>query len=246
MTLHYPAENVVSFLDGRTVNDRELEAGVNLFACKPKVGPAFPTSCVFVWAGPGAPPLPYMGTPAQQGSMFRSTIQVRVRGELDDDTECRRTAIAMRNLLHRAQVTDYISALVLQSEPIDLGDATSGAPSYGLNVSLPYHEAPAALVYYGAEIVGAITEAFVESLFTDTATTTRAGSFTISSTAPERIIWAAPTSMGTPSFSVNGYTGGFTQVGTVDVTDAADVTRSYQVWASDNTITASGLVVTVS
>lgn len=140
MATHNPAEDVVAFLNTKTANGRTLASGTNLFACEPRVsrpGAAqFPSKCVFVWDAAGAPPMPYMGTPALRGSLWRPRVQIRVRGEPDAMQEARLTARAVRDLLHRASITNYASCLMNESSPIPLGEGSHAGYEFALNCDL--------------------------------------------------------------------------------------------------------------
>ncbi len=136
MSIHNPAEDVTAFLNGKTANGRTLTSGTNLFACEPRVGAAFPALAVFVWDAAGAPPMPYLGTPALRGSVWYPRVQIRIRGAADGMSEARLAARAVRDLLHRASITNYISALINESSPIHLGEGAHGGFEFGLNLDL--------------------------------------------------------------------------------------------------------------
>lgn len=136
MAIHNPAEDVVAFLNGQTVNGRLLDDATNLFSCEPRVGTQFPAKAVFVWETPGAPPMPYMGTPSLRGSVWYPRVQIRIRGEPDAMSECRITARAVRDALHRATISGYVSVLVNESSPIHLGQGAHGGPEFALNIDL--------------------------------------------------------------------------------------------------------------
>ncbi len=139
--IHNPAEDVVAFMDGETVNARVLAAGTNLFACEPRVGPddTYPLRCVFVWEASGPAPMPYLGV---SRSVWYPRVQVRVRGDgaADSMQEGRLTARAVIALLHRAQISGYVSVLANESAPIPLGEGKHGAYEFGLNFDLIFGE----------------------------------------------------------------------------------------------------------
>ena len=62
----------------------------------------------------------------------------------------------------------------------------------------------------------------------------KAISFTVTAGDSESIVYALPTRYGTPSFTVGGFEGGFSNVVTVDFTNASGYTESYDIWVSDN------------
>ena len=52
--------------------------------------------------------------------------------------------------------------------------------------------------------------------------------------AGEKIVYAIPTSFGTPTFNVGGFDGGFTKAQTLEFTNASGYKQSYDVWMSVN------------
>lgn len=74
---------------------------------------------------------------------------------------------------------------------------------------------------------------FIKSL-TKTLTETRANTFTVNCGADQFIYFSIPTRLGTPSFTVNGFSGGFSKVTTINFTNASNYTESYDIWKSTN------------
>lgn len=73
----------------------------------------------------------------------------------------------------------------------------------------------------------------------------RSGNFTVNAGSDQHIFFAIPSSFGTASFSVGGFSGGFSKVATILHTNASGHTCNYDIYKSDN----SGLgntTVTVS
>lgn len=138
---HNPPEDFVAWLTGRTVNARVLAVGTNLFARSPTTTapgvPTFPAKCIFVWSSTGGMrPTPHMGTPGTATSIFRPRLQVRVRGEPGIVQEPRRTARDLMQLIQETRkINSYMSMLVNESEPIDLGDL-----GYGFNIDMIFSE----------------------------------------------------------------------------------------------------------
>lgn len=89
--------------------------------------------------------------------------------------------------------------------------------------------------YYGVGInqVSA-TEAFIEALASSQLLASRTLTFSATAGAAEHIYYAFPASYGTPTFTVNGFVGGFELVGSVNVTNTFGVTQSYAMWKSTN------------
>lgn len=89
-------------------------------------------------------------------------------------------------------------------------------------------------VYHGAGAAGLTTEAHIEALATSALQSSRATSYSDTASGANKLYWAAPTSYGTPTFTVGGFAGGFSLVSnTISVTNANGVTQNYQLWESD-------------
>ena len=87
--------------------------------------------------------------------------------------------------------------------------------------------------YYGASSSEDITSALINSL-NKTLTTTKNGAITITANTGEYIYFAIPTRFGLPVFTVGGFTGGFSKVGSLDFTNAYGYTENYSIYRSDN------------
>lgn len=98
--------------------------------------------------------------------------------------------------------------------------------------------------YYGVDVnqVSA-TEAFIESLASSQLLASRNVSFTVNAGVGQHIFYAFPASYGTPTFTVNGFAGGFELVGSVSVTNAYGVSQSYSLYKSTNSNLGSTNVV---
>lgn len=89
-------------------------------------------------------------------------------------------------------------------------------------------------VYWGDAAEGAaIDEALVEGLPSSVLSNTRARAITATAGAGEKIFYAVPDSFGACTFFVEGFEGGFEDVGTVDVENVHGVTITYRVYRSD-------------
>lgn len=100
--------------------------------------------------------------------------------------------------------------------------------------------------YWGVGAADAtVDSAFLLALGGSALTGTKARTFTVDAGAGEYVFYAVPHALGTPKFSVGGFEGGFALLATIDHTNAAGHTDSYDVWRSDNsglgatTVTAS-------
>lgn len=96
-------------------------------------------------------------------------------------------------------------------------------------------------IYYGVgSTAGSFTSAFVTGL-TKKLQTAKAYDFTVSP-SDQYIYYALPVRLGTVSFKVGGFEGGFEAPETVSVTNGSGYTENYYVYRSTNKITGSTAV----
>ena len=88
-------------------------------------------------------------------------------------------------------------------------------------------------VYYGASASYTLDNATVLAL-TRVLTTSRSRTFTVNAASGQYILYALPASLGTPTFKVGGFEGGFTLVGTFDFTNSSGHTESYNLYRTVN------------
>ena len=89
--------------------------------------------------------------------------------------------------------------------------------------------------YWGiADNKPSYSSADILSLSNSVLTTSRQRTINVNATAGKHIIYAIPSSFGTPVFNVGGFDGGFTKVGTISHTNASGYTQNYDVWKSVN------------
>lgn len=62
----------------------------------------------------------------------------------------------------------------------------------------------------------------------------RGRTFTVDASVGKHILYAIPSSFGTPTFNVGGFDGGFIKVGTIEHTNASGYEQNYDVWKSVN------------
>ena len=62
----------------------------------------------------------------------------------------------------------------------------------------------------------------------------KARTFTVNAGADQHILYAIPSSFGTPTFNVNGFEGGFVKANTFEHTNASGYAQNYDVWKSVN------------
>lgn len=88
-------------------------------------------------------------------------------------------------------------------------------------------------VYYGVSSSYALESITVLAL-TRALTTSRSRTFTVNAASGQYILYALPASLGTPTFKVGGFEGGFTLVGTFDFTNSSGHTESYNLYRTVN------------
>lgn len=89
-------------------------------------------------------------------------------------------------------------------------------------------------VYSGASAIPEVIDSgFVRSL-AKKLTGTRKGTYTVNAGSDQYIWFAIPVSLGTPTFKVNGFEGGFIDMGKIAYTNMYGYTADYRVWRSEN------------
>lgn len=118
--------------------------------------------------------------------------------------------------------------------------ASDGVDSPTSTVSVAFYN----LRFWGVSTTASgYTEANVEGLANNELSNSRAKTFTVTAGASEYIIYAYPTRLGTATFTVGGFEGGFESPETVSVTNTAGFTENYYVYRSTNPNLGSTTVV---
>ena len=113
-----------------------LTVGTNLFRGPVRpVSAGVPAKAVFVLVTGGPGPVPYLDA-AVHGDTWQFDVQVRIRGDRESFATTRTLARAIRNALHRADISGYLSALSIESEPTYMGFDGSERPEFSTNVRL--------------------------------------------------------------------------------------------------------------
>jgi hypothetical protein len=89
-------------------------------------------------------------------------------------------------------------------------------------------------VYYGVITDGAALDSAAVLTLSKTLTNSRGRNFTVTCGDGQRIVYAIPTRLGTPTFKVGGFEGGFYKAATIDFTNASGYTENYDIWLSSN------------
>jgi hypothetical protein len=88
--------------------------------------------------------------------------------------------------------------------------------------------------YGAASLPSSINDSFLNSLPTRTLSTGKVKNFSVTAGAGQYIWYALPSSYGTCSFAVNGFTGGFSQVAVFNHQNESGKVVEYRVYRSDN------------
>lgn len=101
-------------------------------------------------------------------------------------------------------------------------------------------------IFWGVSTkTGTYLEADVEGLASSVLSNTKGRTITVTAAATYYIIYALPVRLGTVTFTVGGFTGGFQSPETVSITNPSGFTENYYVYRSDNTgLGSTTLVVT--
>ena len=96
-------------------------------------------------------------------------------------------------------------------------------------VTVPFYNG----IYYGKSSSLTFDADLISSL-TKVLSDTRARTISVTAGVGEFIYYCIPTRLGVPSFTVGGFTGGFTNVATLSFTNPSGYTENYDVYKSDN------------
>lgn len=101
-------------------------------------------------------------------------------------------------------------------------------------------------IYYGVSTVSSgFTESNVESLSTSTVSNTKGRTISVTAGASQYIVYALPVRLGTVTFTVGGFAGGFQAPETVSITNVNGYTEDYYVYRSTNSnLGATTVVIT--
>lgn len=99
-------------------------------------------------------------------------------------------------------------------------------------------------VYYGASALPSeIASSFILDLPGYVLTSSRSRTITVNAQSGQYIWYALPVSMGTPSFKVGGFEGGFRLVATLNHTNSSGYSGNYNVYRSDNSSLGNTAVI---
>lgn len=132
------------------------------------------------------------------------------------------------NVLIDNELRKYVVENEISSNTSFILEASDGKTIVNKNATINFYNGR----YYGVSNLENYDSNFILSL-NKTLTNSRACSFTVDCGQGQYIFFAIPTRFGTPTFTVGGFTGGFTKVATVDFTNASGYTEPYNIYKSD-------------
>jgi hypothetical protein len=109
-------------------------------------------------------------------------------------------------------------------------NASKGASSDTETQSVAFYN----YIYYGVSTATTFDEADVEALATSVISNTKGRTITETAGASDYIVYALPSRLGTVTFTVGGFEGGFESPETVSLTNSAGFTEDYYVYRSTN------------
>ena len=89
-------------------------------------------------------------------------------------------------------------------------------------------------VYWGVSQKTSFETADILGLASNTLASSRARTISVNAGAGEYIVYAIPSSFGTPTFNVGGFEDGFVEASTISLENAQGYTQNYDVWRSVN------------
>lgn len=89
-------------------------------------------------------------------------------------------------------------------------------------------------VYWGTSDQTEFDSEDILALASSALASSRARTLSVNAAEGEYIVYAIPSSFGTPTFNVGGFDGGFIKTGTVEHTNASGHKQNYDVWRSVN------------
>ena len=107
--------------------------------------------------------------------------------------------------------------------------ANDGKKEYNKNIGISFLNG----IYWGASDATEYDNSFIKSL-TKQLSDSRARTFTVNATNNQHIFYCIPSRLGTPSFSVGGFSGGFDKVKTILFENNSGFAENYDIWKSTN------------
>lgn len=107
--------------------------------------------------------------------------------------------------------------------------ANDGKMEYNRSIGISFLNG----IYWGVSDATEYDNSFIKSL-TKQLSDSRARTFTVNATNNQHIFYCIPSRLGTPSFSVGGFSGGFDKVKTILFENNSGFAENYDIWKSTN------------
>lgn len=116
--------------------------------------------------------------------------------------------------------------------------ANDGTKRFSRNISFSFLNGR----YWGVSNSTSYDSGFINGLSKELSSS-RNKTFTVNCGADQHIFYCIPSSFGTPTFTVGGFSGGFNKIQTIQFTNASGFTESYDIWKSTNSNLGNTTVV---
>ena len=136
-------------------------------------------------------------------------------------------------------VRTYTFATPFNSNKTFTLTANDGSKSFSRNISFNFMNKR----YWGVSTLVDLDSSFIVSLSNSELSTNRNKTFTVNCGNDEHIFYCIPSTFGTPTFTVGGFSGGFDKVSTIEFTNNSGHKENYDIWKSTNSNLGSTTVV---
>lgn len=173
-----------------------------------------------------SPSIAEIGSTISSVSLSYAMNKDALRMQLDGSTISNTTATGIISLSNLSLITNKTWTLRAQDSRM-----AQTSQWVSRNVTLTFTNK----VKYGAASIPAVLDdSFINGLQNQTLSTGKVRSFSVTAGQGKYIWYALPSSYGTCSFTVGGFTGGFRLISTQDHTNESGATVQYNIYRSDN------------
>ena len=173
-----------------------------------------------------SPSIAEIGSAISSVSLSYAMNKDALRMQLDGSTISNTTATGIISLSNLSLITNKTWTLRAQDSRM-----AQTSQWVSRNVTLTFTNK----VKYGAASIPAVLDdSFINGLQNQTLSTGKVRSFSVTAGQGKYIWYALPSSYGTCSFTVGGFTGGFRLISTQDHTNESGATVQYNIYRSDN------------
>jgi hypothetical protein len=137
VSLLNPASDLATFLTTKVAGGVTLTLGTNLFSGRMLSQDSTPTRAVFVLNTGGQAPAPYLSGTARE-SYYAPSVQVLVRGPVQDFQAGESMARGVFELLHQATIAGYVQVLARDSAPVLLELDSAQRGIWAINLDCEY------------------------------------------------------------------------------------------------------------